>query len=164
MQACHTKAEYEEYGASICRTNPVFKGMYWYMEAIWNLNLMINKKFVGIMFIWKSRPFQFTWVNFLEILIQKHIDACFQLARGCIDGLVDSCLIGNLCFHAGTLWSMLVQKNWFVSLEDLGSYSAECHYPSICLFSFIKFLQYNLDWENYVISFVERWMDIWLEV
>ncbi|XP_078172344.1 actin-related protein 3 isoform X2 [Carex rostrata] len=26
--ACHTKAEYEEYGASICRTNPVFKGMY----------------------------------------------------------------------------------------------------------------------------------------
>ncbi|PPD94368.1 hypothetical protein GOBAR_DD08615 [Gossypium barbadense] len=23
--ACHTKAEYEEYGASICRTNPVFK-------------------------------------------------------------------------------------------------------------------------------------------
>lgn len=28
-QACHTKAEYEECGASICRTNPVFKGMYW---------------------------------------------------------------------------------------------------------------------------------------
>lgn len=28
-QACHTKAEYEESGASICRTNPVFKGMYW---------------------------------------------------------------------------------------------------------------------------------------
>lgn len=28
VQACHTKAEYEEYGASICRTNPVFKGMY----------------------------------------------------------------------------------------------------------------------------------------
>eukprot|EP00268_Persea_americana_P065693 TRINITY_DN881_c0_g1_i5.p1 TRINITY_DN881_c0_g1~~TRINITY_DN881_c0_g1_i5.p1 ORF type:complete len:142 (+),score=30.13 TRINITY_DN881_c0_g1_i5:877-1302(+) len=27
-QACHTKAEYEEYGGSICRTNPVFKGMY----------------------------------------------------------------------------------------------------------------------------------------
>lgn len=27
-QACHTKAEYEEYGASICRSNPVFKGMY----------------------------------------------------------------------------------------------------------------------------------------
>ncbi|XP_015623038.1 actin-related protein 3 isoform X1 [Oryza sativa Japonica Group] len=27
-EACHTKAEYEEYGASICRTNPVFKGMY----------------------------------------------------------------------------------------------------------------------------------------
>ncbi|URD91095.1 hypothetical protein MUK42_27196 [Musa troglodytarum] len=26
-EACHTKAEYEEYGASICRTNPVFKGM-----------------------------------------------------------------------------------------------------------------------------------------
>ncbi|KVH95686.1 actin-related protein 3-like [Cynara cardunculus var. scolymus] len=26
--ACRTKAEYEEYGASICRTNPVFKGMY----------------------------------------------------------------------------------------------------------------------------------------
>lgn len=26
--ACHTKEEYEEYGASICRTNPVFKGMY----------------------------------------------------------------------------------------------------------------------------------------
>ncbi|XP_070055910.1 actin-related protein 3 isoform X2 [Nicotiana tomentosiformis] len=26
--ACHTKTEYEEYGASICRTNPVFKGMY----------------------------------------------------------------------------------------------------------------------------------------
>ncbi|KAG9150606.1 hypothetical protein Leryth_008080 [Lithospermum erythrorhizon] len=26
--ACHTKAEYEEYGASICRTNPVFKGMF----------------------------------------------------------------------------------------------------------------------------------------
>ncbi|CAN1312840.1 Actin-related protein 3 [Linum perenne] len=26
--ACHTKAEYEEHGASICRTNPVFKGMY----------------------------------------------------------------------------------------------------------------------------------------
>lgn len=26
--ACHTKAEYEEYGPSICRTNPVFKGMY----------------------------------------------------------------------------------------------------------------------------------------
>ncbi|KAL0327319.1 UNVERIFIED_CONTAM: Actin-related protein 3 [Sesamum angustifolium] len=26
--ACHTKAEYEECGASICRTNPVFKGMY----------------------------------------------------------------------------------------------------------------------------------------
>ncbi|XP_020551829.1 actin-related protein 3-like [Sesamum indicum] len=26
--ACHTKAEYEERGASICRTNPVFKGMY----------------------------------------------------------------------------------------------------------------------------------------
>lgn len=29
MQACHTKAEYEEYGSSICRLNPVFKGMYW---------------------------------------------------------------------------------------------------------------------------------------
>lgn len=29
-QACHTKAKYEEYGASICRTNPIFKGMYWY--------------------------------------------------------------------------------------------------------------------------------------
>lgn len=28
MQACHTKAEYEEYGSSICRLNPVFKGMY----------------------------------------------------------------------------------------------------------------------------------------
>lgn len=28
VQACHTKEEYEEYGASICRTNPVFKGMY----------------------------------------------------------------------------------------------------------------------------------------
>ncbi|CAA7395927.1 unnamed protein product [Spirodela intermedia] len=27
-EACHTKAEYEEYGASICRTNPIFKGMY----------------------------------------------------------------------------------------------------------------------------------------
>ncbi|XP_029122347.1 actin-related protein 3 isoform X2 [Elaeis guineensis] len=27
-EACHTKAEYEEYGASICRTNPVFRGMY----------------------------------------------------------------------------------------------------------------------------------------
>ncbi|CAN4112890.1 unnamed protein product [Withania somnifera] len=26
--ACHTKAEYEEHGARICRTNPVFKGMY----------------------------------------------------------------------------------------------------------------------------------------
>ncbi|GMI70804.1 DISTORTED TRICHOMES 1, ACTIN-RELATED PROTEIN 3, ARABIDOPSIS THALIANA ACTIN-RELATED PROTEIN 3 [Hibiscus trionum] len=26
--ACHTKAEYEEHGASICRVNPVFKGMY----------------------------------------------------------------------------------------------------------------------------------------
>ncbi|XP_075495075.1 actin-related protein 3-like [Primulina tabacum] len=26
--ACHTKAEYEEHGASICRSNPVFKGMY----------------------------------------------------------------------------------------------------------------------------------------
>ncbi|KAL9257537.1 Actin-related protein, partial [Drosera capensis] len=25
--ACHTKADYEEHGASICRTNPVFKGM-----------------------------------------------------------------------------------------------------------------------------------------
>ncbi|XP_047964083.1 actin-related protein 3-like [Salvia hispanica] len=25
--ACHTKAEYEEYGASICRTNPLFKGI-----------------------------------------------------------------------------------------------------------------------------------------
>eukprot|EP00897_Mesotaenium_endlicherianum_P010570 jgi/Mesen1/9541/ME000064S08887 len=25
--ACHTKAEYEEYGPSICRTNPVFKGV-----------------------------------------------------------------------------------------------------------------------------------------
>ncbi|GMH26091.1 hypothetical protein Nepgr_027934 [Nepenthes gracilis] len=25
---CHTKAEYEEHGASICRANPVFKGMY----------------------------------------------------------------------------------------------------------------------------------------
>ncbi|CAI9775345.1 unnamed protein product [Fraxinus pennsylvanica] len=28
FKACHTKAEYEECGASICRTNPVFKGMY----------------------------------------------------------------------------------------------------------------------------------------
>ncbi|NP_001170315.1 Actin-related protein 3-like [Zea mays] len=27
-EACRTKAEYEEYGASICRSNPVFKGMY----------------------------------------------------------------------------------------------------------------------------------------
>ncbi|XP_057776838.1 actin-related protein 3-like [Salvia miltiorrhiza] len=26
--ACHTKAEYEECGASICRTNPLFKGMF----------------------------------------------------------------------------------------------------------------------------------------
>ncbi|MCO5552157.1 hypothetical protein L7F22_005667 [Adiantum nelumboides] len=26
--ACHTKAEYDEYGPSICRTNPVFKGMF----------------------------------------------------------------------------------------------------------------------------------------
>ncbi|EFJ18143.1 hypothetical protein SELMODRAFT_420505 [Selaginella moellendorffii] len=26
--ACHTKAEYEEYGPTICRTNPVFKGMF----------------------------------------------------------------------------------------------------------------------------------------
>ena len=25
-QACHTKAEYEEYGATICRIYPVFKG------------------------------------------------------------------------------------------------------------------------------------------
>ncbi|GJN39773.1 hypothetical protein PR202_gb28913 [Eleusine coracana subsp. coracana] len=25
---CHTKEEYEEHGASICRTSPVFKGMY----------------------------------------------------------------------------------------------------------------------------------------
>mmetsp|Transcript_41239 Transcript_41239/g.78788 ORF Transcript_41239/g.78788 Transcript_41239/m.78788 type:complete len:421 (-) Transcript_41239:212-1474(-) len=25
--ACHTKAEYEEYGPSICRTNPVFRGI-----------------------------------------------------------------------------------------------------------------------------------------
>ncbi|KAG8503660.1 hypothetical protein CXB51_001670 [Gossypium anomalum] len=28
FEACHTKAEYEEHGASICRVNPVFKGMY----------------------------------------------------------------------------------------------------------------------------------------
>ncbi|EPS68068.1 hypothetical protein M569_06702 [Genlisea aurea] len=28
FSSCHTKAEYEEYGANICRTNPVFKGMY----------------------------------------------------------------------------------------------------------------------------------------
>lgn len=34
VQACHTKAEYEEYGASICRTNPVFKGMYWFKKTI----------------------------------------------------------------------------------------------------------------------------------
>ncbi|OAY65340.1 actin-related protein 3-like [Ananas comosus] len=27
-QACHTKEDYEEYGASICRTSPIFKGMY----------------------------------------------------------------------------------------------------------------------------------------
>ncbi|KAK3251798.1 Actin-related protein 3 [Cymbomonas tetramitiformis] len=26
-KACHTKAEYEEYGPSICRTNPVFRGI-----------------------------------------------------------------------------------------------------------------------------------------
>ncbi|GAB2220439.1 hypothetical protein Droror1_Dr00008090 [Drosera rotundifolia] len=26
--ACHSKADYEEHGASICRANPVFKGMY----------------------------------------------------------------------------------------------------------------------------------------
>ncbi|KAJ1695951.1 hypothetical protein LUZ63_012649 [Rhynchospora breviuscula] len=26
--SCHTKEEYEEYGASICRTSPIFKGMY----------------------------------------------------------------------------------------------------------------------------------------
>jgi actin-related protein 3 len=25
--ACHTKADYEEYGPSICRTNPVFRGI-----------------------------------------------------------------------------------------------------------------------------------------
>lgn len=28
VQSCRTKEEYEECGASICRTNPVFKGMY----------------------------------------------------------------------------------------------------------------------------------------
>jgi hypothetical protein len=27
-QACHKKAEYEEYGSNICLLNPVFKGMY----------------------------------------------------------------------------------------------------------------------------------------
>ncbi|XP_008799925.1 actin-related protein 3-like [Phoenix dactylifera] len=27
-ESCHTKEEYEEYGASICRTSPIFKGMY----------------------------------------------------------------------------------------------------------------------------------------
>ncbi|KAH7425057.1 hypothetical protein KP509_11G037900 [Ceratopteris richardii] len=27
-KACHTKAEYDEYGPSICRTNPVFKGTF----------------------------------------------------------------------------------------------------------------------------------------
>ncbi|CAM8916096.1 unnamed protein product [Rhodiola kirilowii] len=26
--ACHTKADYEEHGSTICRTNPIFKGMY----------------------------------------------------------------------------------------------------------------------------------------
>ncbi|KAH9551364.1 hypothetical protein CY35_09G011300 [Sphagnum magellanicum] len=26
--ACHKKAEYEEYGSNICLLNPVFKGMY----------------------------------------------------------------------------------------------------------------------------------------
>eukprot|EP00959_Pyramimonas_sp_CCMP1952_P278641 5825945-Pyramimonas_sp.AAC.2 len=25
--ACHTKADYEEYGPNICRTNPVFRGI-----------------------------------------------------------------------------------------------------------------------------------------
>lgn len=35
VQACHTKEEYEEYGASICRTNPVFKGMYWFRYRFW---------------------------------------------------------------------------------------------------------------------------------
>ncbi|XP_062195114.1 actin-related protein 3-like isoform X1 [Phragmites australis] len=28
FEYCHTKEEYEEHGASICRTSPVFKGMY----------------------------------------------------------------------------------------------------------------------------------------
>ncbi|PWZ27984.1 hypothetical protein Zm00014a_025677 [Zea mays] len=28
FEFCHTKEEYEEHGASICRTSPVFKGMY----------------------------------------------------------------------------------------------------------------------------------------
>jgi hypothetical protein len=28
IQSCHTKEEYEEHGASICRTSTVFKGMY----------------------------------------------------------------------------------------------------------------------------------------
>lgn len=28
FQSCHTKEEYEEHGASICRTSTVFKGMY----------------------------------------------------------------------------------------------------------------------------------------
>ncbi|XP_073002845.1 actin-related protein 3-like isoform X2 [Typha latifolia] len=27
-ESCHTKEDYEEYGASICRTSPIFKGMY----------------------------------------------------------------------------------------------------------------------------------------
>lgn len=27
-ESCHTKEDYDEYGASICRTSPIFKGMY----------------------------------------------------------------------------------------------------------------------------------------
>lgn len=35
-QACHTKEKYEEHGASICRSNPVFKGMYWTGDELVN--------------------------------------------------------------------------------------------------------------------------------
>lgn len=97
VQACRTKAEYEEHGASICRSNPVFKGMYWWKKR----NKKKKKKLLQII-SWDA------FTSLMHVFVISQADIFLVL---CASHAVRRCKIQLINF--------ISRKRWFYFLNEL---------------------------------------------
>lgn len=96
VQACHTKAEYEEYGSSICRTNPVFKGMYWVVKLE---GVECNAALFSCLFILAESAALHCLPGLVLDLRRQRWDwdvAGHLMGKLCSNGEVESCCRGHL--------------------------------------------------------------------